>query len=322
MEPALVPVRHRLVEVRAPLGPLDGPAELAGEQAEGNELRVRCDLVAEAAADVLGDEAQLVEADPQRRAHHDRREPRELVVRVDRPLPRAAVVLDQRAVALDRRRVEAVEVELVDPHHVVGLVERGAEITPLVDACPGEIRADLLVQHRRLLVQRDPRVDDDRKRVVVDLDHVGGVPGELPRRCGHGDHGLARVANLADREREIAHVRPGGRRDLEERVGRDGDLVARQRAENTRQLERSRDVDREDLRVRVRGTHEVHVPHAVPPDIVDEDALALDEALVLLARNRLSLVGAALELDPLRRSRRHALTSPRETARIASTIPA
>jgi hypothetical protein len=105
-------------------------------------------------------------------------------------------------------------------------------------------------------------------------------------------------------------------------IGRDCDLVARQRAEHPRQLERSRDVDREDLRVRVRGTHEVHVTHPVPPDIVDVDALALDEALVLLAWDRLSLVGAALELDPLRRSRRHALTSPRETPRIASTIPA
>ena len=123
------------------------------------------------------------------------------------PVPR---LYSTSAVTLDRRRVEAVEVELVDPHDVVGLLERGAEVTPLVDAGPGEIRADLLVQHRCLVVQRDPRVDDDGERVVVDLDHVGGVSRELPRRCGHGDHGLARVANLADREREIAHVRPGG----------------------------------------------------------------------------------------------------------------
>ncbi len=62
LEPALVAVRHRLVEVGAPLGPLDRAAELAREQAARHELRVRRDLVAEAAADVLCDEPQLVDA--------------------------------------------------------------------------------------------------------------------------------------------------------------------------------------------------------------------------------------------------------------------
>jgi hypothetical protein len=112
LEPALVPVRHRKVEIGSPFGPLHGPFELAGEQAAGNELRMRGDLVAEAAADVLRDEAELVQPHAHRRAHHDPREPRELVVRDDRPLPGAAVVFDERAVALERGRIEPVEVEL------------------------------------------------------------------------------------------------------------------------------------------------------------------------------------------------------------------
>ena len=65
-----------------------GAIELAREQAARDELRVRRDLVAEAAADVLRDEAQLVEAAAHRRAHHDLREAGELVVRVERPLAR------------------------------------------------------------------------------------------------------------------------------------------------------------------------------------------------------------------------------------------
>src|SRR5262245_144547 len=81
------------------------------QQAAGSHLRWTVVLVPEAAADVLGDEPQLVEAAAHRRPHHDRRKPGELVVRVERPLPGAAVVLDERAVALDRRRVEAMEVE-------------------------------------------------------------------------------------------------------------------------------------------------------------------------------------------------------------------
>jgi hypothetical protein len=51
------------VEVRAPLRPLHRPVELPREQAARDELRVRGDLVAEAAADVLRDEAELVEPD-------------------------------------------------------------------------------------------------------------------------------------------------------------------------------------------------------------------------------------------------------------------
>ena len=129
-EPALVAVRHREVEVGAPLRPLHRPLELARQQAADDELRMRGDLVAEAAADVLRDEAELVEPHLHRRPHHDRGEARELVVGVDRPLLDAAVVLDERAVALERRRVEAVEVELGDLDHAVGLGEGGVEVAP------------------------------------------------------------------------------------------------------------------------------------------------------------------------------------------------
>ena len=85
-----------------------------------------------------------------RRPHHDRGEARELVVRVDRPLPDAAVVLDERAVALERRRVEPVEMQLVDLHDLVGLGERGVEVAPLVDAVPHQVAAGVLVDRRAL----------------------------------------------------------------------------------------------------------------------------------------------------------------------------
>ena len=163
VEPPLVAVRHRLVELRPPLGPLDRPVQLAGEQAADDELRMRGDLVAEAAADVLRDDAELVEPDPHRRPHHDRREARELVVRRDRPLPGAAVVLDERAVGLERRRVEPVEVELLDRDDVIGLGERGVEVAPLPDAAVGHVAAGLLVEDRRVVGARLAGVDHDRR---------------------------------------------------------------------------------------------------------------------------------------------------------------
>ena len=53
-------------------------------------------------------------------------------------------------------------------------------------------------------------------------------------------------------------------------------------------LERLRDVDRADLRVRVGRANEVDVAHVVALDVVDEHALSLEKTLVLFARNALA----------------------------------
>ena len=112
---------------------------------------------------------------------------------------------------------------------------------------------------------------------------------ELARLGDDGDDGLADVAHLADRERVVLQVRARHRRDLEERVGQRRDLLAGERPVDARRRLGLRDVDRGDVRVRVRRADEVDEAHAVALDVVDEDALALDEALVLLARDVLAL---------------------------------
>ena len=248
---------------------------------------MRGDLVAEAAADVLRDDAQLVDADAHGGRHHDHREPRELVVRRHRPLPRAAVELDERPVELERRRVEAVEVELADLDDVVGLGERRVDVAPLPDARVRHVAAALLVEHRRVGLERLARVDDDVERLVVDHHELGRVAGELARLGDDGGDGLADVPHLADRERVVLDAAARRRGDLEERVGEDRDLVARERAVDPGQLERGRDVDREDRACGVRRADEVEVAHPVPLDVVEEDALPLDEPPVLLPRDAL-----------------------------------
>ena len=307
-ERPLVSVRVRHVLVGSPLRPLDRAVELPREQAAGGQLRMEADLVAEAAADVVRDEAELVEAAAQRRPHPDRADARHLVVAEDRPLPGRLLVLDERARALERRGREAVEVEPFDADDLVGLRERRVVVAPVEQARPDDVRAGLLVQERRIVLDRALGVDQHGQRLVLDLDQIGGVARDLARGGDDGRDRLAHVPHLADRERVVLHVRARGSRELEERVGQDRDLVAGQRPVDAAELERLRDVDALDLRVRVRRAHEVEEAHPVPLEVVEEDALALDEAPVLLARDALArpaALGLGLLDDERPLERRH-----------------
>ena len=176
--------------------------------------------------------------------------------------------------------------------------------------------------HHGLVLHRLARIDEHLERLVFDLHELGGVAGELPRPGADRGHRLAHESHRADGERVVLDVRARRDRHLEERIGLDRDLVARQRPVDTVERERRRDVDGDDLGVGVRRADEVDVAHAVPADVVEEDPLALDEPTVFLARNRLADV-PLLQLD--RRGRRlgraHAFAhdfAPADT--IASTM--
>jgi hypothetical protein len=281
---------------------------------------MEADLVAERASDVLRDEAQLVDARAQCRCHPDRADAGHLMVAVQRPLPGAAVVLAEHARALERCRREAVEMQALDLHDVVGLGDRALVVAPVEDARPDDVRAGVLVEDR-LVAQRVLRGRQCGQRLVLDLHQLGSVACQLARRCDDRDDRLAHVAHPSHREGIVLDVGARLDRELEERVGQDRNLVAGERAVDTAQLERLRDVDRHDLRVRVRRADEVHVAHAVTLDVVEEDALALDEALVLLARDvrageaRLRLAGCHDERPGLCLGLRHCFT-----ALIASTM--
>ena len=283
------------MELRSPLGPLDGTLELPREQAADDELRMRGDLVAEAAADVLGDDAQLVQPDAHRRPHHDRREAGELVVRVHRPLTGAAVVLDEGTTALERRGVEAVEVQLADRDDVVSLRERRIDVAPLPDTGVREVATALLVEHRSAVRERRPGVHDDLERFVLDHDELSRIASELAGLGNHGNDGLAEVADLADSERVILHMPTGRGCDLEEGIGQNRHLVAGERSVDAGQLERGRDIDRFDARVCVRRADEVEIAHPMALHVVEEDTLALNQSPVLLAGNALPHCGASLE---------------------------
>src|SRR5438270_3328342 len=219
----------------------------------------------------------------------------------------APVELDERTVALERRRVEAVEVQLRDLHNAVRLGERLVEVAPFVDALPHEVAACVVMEDRSGAVERLPGVDERGQRLVLDLDELRRVARELARLGDHRDDGLADEAHLADREREVLDLAAGLARDLEERIGERRDLLAGERAVHALDRIRLRDVDGRDVRVRVGRADEVEVAHAVPLDVVDEDALPLREPPILLARNALAEPALA-DLDLLRGDGRHRAT--------------
>ena len=163
------------------------------------------------------------------------------------------------------------------------------------------------------------RVDERVERLVVDLDELGRVARELARLGDDRDDRLADEAHLADREREVLDVPAGHARDLEERIGERRDLLAGQRPVHAVHRLGRRHVDARDVRVRVRRAHEVDVAHPVPLDVVDEDALALQEALVLAPLDALA-APALLHLDGRRRDGRRRVLAHFPTALTASTM--
>ena len=210
--------------------------------------------------------------------------------------------------------------EPVDPDDVVGLLQRGLEVAPVELARPDEVRAGLVVEDAGVLVERMLRVDDDGERLVLDLDELGGVARELARARGDHGHGIPQVAHLAHGEGVVLDLGARGDRELEERIGEGGHLLADEHAVDAFERLGRRNVDARDRRVRVRRAHEVDVADLVPADVVDEDSLPLYEPLVLLARNALAGEALLRGLDLLGRSRRHADTSPFAAAEIASTM--
>ena len=255
------------------------------------------DLVAEAAADVLGDEAKLVERTRSAGPIQIAATPGIwwLQWSVNWPVPRSySTRAAEHSSGVEEKRSKWSSLIFTTRS---AACERAVHVAPVERARPDDVRAGVLVEDGRPSSCALARVDEHVERLVLDLDELGGVARELARLGDDGDDRVADVADAADRERVVLDLVAGRRRELEERVGQRRDLVAGQRPVDAGQRQRRRDVDRDDQRVRVRRAHEVHVAHAVPLDVVDEHALALEEPPVLLARDALARGIAGLELD-------------------------
>jgi hypothetical protein len=249
------------------------------------------DLRAEPAADVGGDDPQLVLGDVQReRAHQQPDHVRVLRRGVQRVVIGGGVVVADRGARLDRVGREPVvgQVELDD---VGRLGERGVGRRQIAEVpVVAQVALGLVVDQRRRRLDRVGEQADRGQHVVVDVDQTGGRLGRgLGRRDHHGDR-IADVADLALGERGVRRLDHGravlvldqpAARQPAEPVG--GDVVAGEHSDHAGGGLGGGGVDLLDLGVRVHRAHEHGVGLVRQDNVVDVVALAEQEPTIFLA---------------------------------------
>ena len=264
------------------LDPLDRALQQDGSQDGADVPGVDGDLVAEAAADVGGDDPDHVlrQFGDQRDRGPD--DVRRLGRHVYGELGRGPVEVRDRAAAFDRAGVRARVVQLQPRDHVrllegpVGAL--GVADFPVVDDVAGLVFL-VVPDDGGVRLAGLHRVDDDRQRLVVDLDGLARVLGDvgvigddardlltLETHLVGGQHGLG-VVGQRRHPRQVA----GGHHLAGEHQVHPGDLP------------RLAGVDPGDPRVRDRAAQDLHVQHAGQVNVVGVVALAADEAVVLAA---------------------------------------
>ncbi len=264
----------------AVLHPLHGPADQERRGRGDDVARVDRHLVPEAAAQVGRDDPDLVLGQA-----GDEREQRPVDVRrlrghVDRRLPRRRVHVGDAAAALERRRVAA-RVEGVELDDLVRLGEglvRGLLVArlPVVDVVVG-LPFLLVADDGRALLEGLLRGRDHLQRLVVDVDQLAGVLGDVGGLGDHRRHLLALEAHLVRGENGLRVAREGrhpGEVVLRHQLSGDDRDDALDRL-------RARGVDRVDAGVRERAAQELQMEHPGQHDVVEVVALAADEAGIL-----------------------------------------
>ena len=267
----------------AVLDPLDGLPD--GERGDDREDIARIDrhLAAEAATDVVRLDPDVLLRQAAHEREHRPNGVRRLARHVQRHLAADGVPVRDAAAGLDRRDVDARDVDVLGDAHL-GLGDRGVRPGPIArfpvpDVVVGLVGAAVGPQHERIRLQRLEGIDDDRQRLVVDVDRRDAVGGDvLGRRHDRGDF-LGLVHDGRRRQHHLLVAREG-RHPVEPGLLEVG---ARDHGQDARDLERLGRIDALDRRVGVGAANDVQPELAGQVDVVDVLAHAADEARVLLA---------------------------------------
>ncbi len=221
------------------------------------------------------------------------------------------VVVAETGAQLHRDRGDAPDV-IVHRHDMVGRGERAIGRFPVAEGGIGEHVVGHFLPHRRCArLDRVGGLNDERQLLVFDLHRFGGIHRLHASLRHHHRQRLANVPCLVGGHQVMEADEHGaaiGRTELyvvfRRRRSRVLDRVetvrpyvgAGEHAEYARHCSGLRGVDPDDARMRMRGAHHRRVGLAVHREIVGEPPLAGQQALVLLAAQRLA---DGLERSPL-----------------------
>ncbi len=271
---------------------LDRPLEQLRQRHRRHLVGVGVHLDAERAADVLGDDADLMLFQRQMLGEQVLHHVRRLRALIDGQARVARIPVGDDGARLVGDAGVAAEHECGLDHRV-GLGEALVGIARGVHALEAEIVADRRMDHRRLRIERGFRIGDRRQFLVVDRDQLAAVLGFGAAPRDHGADRFAGPAGAVDgdgvlRRRFEAlemreHADPG-RDDLGQfRAGDHGDDAGR--------FLGGGGVDALDPGVRVRRAHERDMRHARQHHVADVLRAALRQPRQIGPRHRAADVG-------------------------------
>jgi hypothetical protein len=181
----------------------------ATRQQRADEQVRRPPLVAEAAPDVRGGEADARLRHAERLGQDRHRQSRPLVVRPEREAIRAGIPGRDAAERLEWRGGVAAELEAL-LQHTIGPREGAVHVAVGQRVVPEDVGAELGVEQRRLAARAGLGVHRRRQRPPLDPDEVDGVLGGGPIDGSDGGDGLAHEPRAVDRQAPVAHRRRRG----------------------------------------------------------------------------------------------------------------
>ena len=261
------------------LQPAHREAAAHRQPAEANRLGQENAFIAEAAADIGRDYADLSLIDPEALAEAIARDVRHLVGAVQGELVQPAIESRDDAAALDRRHAlpRGRDFSRDADRRVDSLLEADIE-----EGFEKEVVAPFLVHERGAGLARREHIVNRGQFLEVEPHKRSDILGFGPRRRdAHRDQfaDLTHLAGSQDRlirGFEALHARNGADRTDALQVVGDEDAIPNGWG----------DVDRLDPGVGERATHERDVLHVRQPDVADILAAAAQETIVLLAKDR------------------------------------
>ena len=197
---------------------------------------------------------------------------------MDRQDAGACVVVTDRTIRVHWHACRARPVE-INRDASGCLIKRLFDFSETKGAGVGLVLTERLMHEGRTFLTRLERIEHRRQDLVLDLDQIAGVFGDVAILGYDSRDALAIMAHLLDRNHVVLNT--GVHRERRQRVCMLLDVLARQDAHDAGESLGLRGVDALDASVRVRAALDRCVQHVRQRDVIDIAALATQEARVL-----------------------------------------